>query len=156
MFTVEKAVGTDADFLAGRLRKADVEEVYASCGVGPFQALHESLYLSDKDMSWCLHLGVEPVALFGAAPLFEDVGSVWLLGSPRIREHPLDFVKKTHEYVAKMHTRYRVLTNFVDARNMTSRRWLESCGFQAVQTIEEYGHAGLPFIQYAHIEVDHV
>jgi hypothetical protein len=149
-FEIVSADRNMANQLAPHLKLADRREIMASSGMEPLEALLESIAVSDEDMCWAATLNEIPVAMFGANKLTDDnlVGGIWLLTSDKIALYPLDFMRHCKEGLTFMHKRYEYLTNFIDARNMPSMRWLPRLGFRPCQKIEKYGFAGAPFIQY--------
>lgn len=139
-----------ANQLAPHLRIADVLEIHASSGMAPLEALLESIAVSDEDLCFGAFVDGLPICMFGANQLTEDnvVGGIWLLGSPRINDHPGDFMRRCREYLAIMHERYEYLTNFIDERNLPTMRWLPYLGFRPCQRVADYGYAKVPFVQY--------
>jgi len=150
-FEIVPAGRVYANQMAPNLRRSDILEIYASSGMEPLDALLQSIEASDDDMCWCATLNGLPVAMFGANPLVEEdsVGGIWLLATPGIYYSVKDFMRRCEEYLAIMHTRYEYLTNFVDARNMPTLRWLPRLGFKPCQQVNDYGVTKVPFIQYA-------
>jgi len=148
-FKIVPAGRVFANQLAPHLRPSDKTELLLAAGQAPLPALLESVEVSDDDMCWAaLYQGL-PVAMFGANEVQgQEIGGIWLLASTGIYANRLDFQRKSVEYLDKMHERYEYLTNFVDEQNLVSRRWLQDLGFMPVQTIEHYGVAKRPFIQY--------
>jgi len=156
-FEIVPAGRVYANQLAPYLRPGDVMEVQRSSGLNPLEALLESIKLSDDDMCWAALYNGLPVAMFGCNDIkpeddvaYEDVtiGGIWLLASAGIYHNKLDFMHKCKEYLAVMHERYEFLTNFVDAQNIPSMKWLPRLGFAPVQAVEDFGYAKVAFIQY--------
>jgi hypothetical protein len=150
IFEIVPAGRVYANQMAPHLRYADKVEIWASSGMEPLEALLESIKVSDEDMCWVALLNGLPVAMFGANQLTEDneVGGIWLLATPGIYESKKDFMRRCKEYLAKMHERYTYLTNFIDARNKVTLAWLPRLGFKPCGQDDNYGQAGIPFIQY--------
>lgn len=130
--------------LAPRMRAADRDEVWASGGFGPLAALERSLALSP--LAWTGTVDGVPACMFGAASasLLGGEGVPWLLGSDLIERHQRAFLRRNREYVRQMQAAFPVLRNMVDARNMTSIRWLRWLGFTIGPAVR-WGTAGLPF-----------
>lgn len=148
-FEIVPAGRVYATQLAPHLRLSDRVEIMCTSGQEPLDALLDSVRVSDDDMCWAALDQRLPVAMFGANSLQgEEIGGIWLLASYGIHRNKRDFMKKCHEYLAKMHERYEYLTNFVDEQNLITRRWLQALGFLPVQRIENFGVGGRPFIQY--------
>jgi len=152
-FEIVPAGRVYANQMAPQVRTTDRVEVYRSSGHDIHRALLDSVDSSDEDMCWAALYNKLPVAMFGANNLYpgegEDhgVGGIWLLATPGIYRNKLDFMRQCKKYLAVMHTRYEYLTNFVDADNIPTLRWLPRLGFRPADAIEEYGHSRTPFIQ---------
>ena len=142
------ATAEHARLLAPNLRQSDKEEVMASCGNEPLEALLRSVELSQ--VCWTALLDDRPEIMWGAAPypLDDSWGIVWLLSSDRMYEVPGRFLEESDNYVNKMLETFSTLFNYVDARNTKSRMWLKRLGFEEMPRVESYGHAGLPFIPF--------
>ena len=148
-FEIVPAGRVYATQLAPYLRLSDRIEIECTSGQEPLDALLESVRVSDPDMVWAALDQRLPVAMFGANSLKgEEIGGIWLLASYGIYRNKRDFMKKSREYLAKMHERYEYLTNFIDEQNLVTRRWLQALGFKPVQRIEHFGVGQRPFIQY--------
>jgi hypothetical protein len=89
------------------------------------------------------------LALFGVVPVarIPETGAVWLLASEDFAARSSFIVRSSKAWIARLHERYRVLTNYVDARNEVHLRWLRWCGFDFVRRIERFGAMGLPFYE---------
>lgn len=147
-FEIVPAGRVYATQLAPHLRHSDQIEVWASSGAKPLEALLDSVEASDDDMCWAALLDRLPVAMFGVNKLTEEIGGIWLLASSGIYHNKKDFMRKCQTYLAKMHERYEYLTNFIDARNLTTQVWLPRLGFMPVQEVADFGFEKRPFIQY--------
>ena len=79
---VREATIEDALYLSTRLRKADLEEIEASSGQPPEEALLQGFHSSKH--CWVAVYNHKPFLIFGACPVVEDVGCVWALGSDDI------------------------------------------------------------------------
>jgi hypothetical protein len=102
-----------------------------------------------SDPCYAVVEGGQVLALFGAIPSARrpETGVVWLLGSEELAAHASFIVRSSKAWIAKLHERYRVLGNYVDARNEVHVRWLRWCGFTFVRRIERFGVIGLPFYE---------
>lgn len=135
--------------LAPFMRDEDSQEVMASGGFTPLEALTISVYVSDVDMKWTALEDGEPIVMWGCAgDSSMDVGVVWLLGSDRIKKIKKRFWQESEAYVEIMQERYSLLYNFVDERNKTSMAWLTKLGFHGAKRVAEYGHHHIPFILF--------
>ena len=126
------------------LRQADRDEVAASCGLEPAEALLSSLRRSA--MCWAGLVDGEPVCVFGVGgpSLMSEVGVPWLLGTDAVVKHQRAFLRRNKAIVAKMLDAFPVLINMVDARNVHSIRWLRWLGFHIGEPFA-WGVEGRPF-----------
>lgn len=141
---IRKATQDDAISLAPRLKQADVDEVMASSGLNPLDALTESVAVSDQDMVWCATLNGRPEIIWGVRGVGPDLGGVWLLSSEEIMGIRRRFMQESIEYVRRMHTRYQILFNYVDIRNTVSLEWLRRLGFKFGEVVLQ--GSSYPFI----------
>lgn len=138
--------------LRAGLRAADIEEVRASHGLTPVEALNLTFEtsrtsgkcwaaLDDDNHAWTM-FGVAPIP--GAATL----GAPWLLACNAQRRHLKYFLANTKEYVGYMSEGYTRLVNFVDVRHTDSIRWLQWAGFTFDLLIPEAGFERRPFLRF--------
>ena len=132
--------------LAPVMKQADREEVKAASGLEPLEVLLKSLELSEK--AYAIMAGDEVIVLGGLVPLTEQIGIPWGLTSDKIALYPKQFCKIIKELIKGFHKRYPLLTNFCDARNTTTIRWLKWCGFRFIDAIPSYGVEKIPFVQF--------
>lgn len=151
MIRIIPATLAHAQLLAPNMRQQDKDEVMASGGYTPLDALAMSVQVSEPGMCWTALENFTPFLMFGAAPNRDDatLGVVWLLGSDYVYNVKKTFVRESYNYVARMHARFDVLANYVDARNTVSQKWLEALGFGALSVDPQHGHERRPFILYA-------
>lgn len=125
---VRRSKSSDVNRLAPRLRKSDVEEIWASNHIKPYEALREGL---DSSL-FCLSVEDrgEVVCMFGINPLsvVGDKAVVWMLASDGLDKIKIKFLKHSKEFVNMMLSFYPYLFNYVDARNAKSIEWLKFCG----------------------------
>jgi hypothetical protein len=133
-----------AQHLKDRLRKSDIDEVWASAHYTPEQALRFSLKISL--MAFTVEYHGVPVAIFGVAPdnLTGSRASIWLLGTDDINRMRITFLKESRKFIRYFLWFYPVLYNFVDDRNKKTIEWLTWCGAQFLEPAP-YGYDGLPF-----------
>ncbi len=156
MATVEvvPALAEHIPAIAAAMRAADRQEVAAASGRSPGAALHCSLRVSIE--AWTGLIDGRPVCMFGLGcpSLLGGVGVPWLLGTDQLKRHQMAFLRRNRAVVARWAARYPRLINFVDARNLTSIRWLRWLGF-VIDPARPYGLAGLPFHPFV-LRSDHV
>lgn len=134
--------------MAVNMRKADVDEVWASAMISPLSALIHSLESDGK--SWTALLDGKPIAMFGVG-YGSDLGRTgfpWMLGTDEIANHPIHVLRNNRRYLPKMKEGRRVLVNFVDSRNTTAIRWLKWLGFK-IEEAKPYGALNKPFHRFS-------
>lgn len=139
--------------MAPRMREADRVEVWAASAATPLEALTTSLQRTPAALTGMVD-GL-PVCMFGVSPvtLLCGRGIPWLLGSEELPRYAVPFLRRNRAYLAAMRERYSKLTNYVDARNALSIRWLKWMEFGIMST-EPYGPFGLPFHRFEMIGND--
>ena len=133
--------------LSKTMRKGDVQEVFASTGSNPVQALIKA-YLSSHRHCYSIILDNELVGMFGINRVNENVGIPWLLGSDKLTQHKLEFYRKSVEYLNTFMDEYNVLFNYVDKRNWQAIRWLKGLGFHFTKLVSDYGYEKKPFYEF--------
>ncbi|MGH9631056.1 MAG: hypothetical protein ACRD7E_22340, partial [Bryobacteraceae bacterium] len=142
----------DAEQLAPRLRKADLREIQAASGGEPLAILQQGVASSVPCLAAVDSAG-HLLALFGVIPDPDrsDTGMVWLLGSPELLRHRASILRMSREWVDRLHETYRVLWNFVDARNQVHVRWLQWSGFELLRLVAGHGFERRPFYQFERV-----
>lgn len=149
MIQVRLARPGDADELAPHLREADLLEIKANLGENPLIVLERGIASSDPCYA-AMNEEREVMALFGVVPdsCTDGVGMIWLLGSDDLLAHSFYFLRHCREWIEKLHERYGILWNYVDARNEIHIRWLEWCDFTLIKLIERHGVEQRPFYEF--------
>jgi hypothetical protein len=139
MPSIRKGVSEDAEWLASRLRSADLRELAALTDITPLDALLLSLR---SGPSWtCADDAGKPFALYG-----QGGGAPWMLASDGLEDHWRWFLRNTKRIVADMQGDIPVIANAVDARNTVHIRWIQWAGFTLSDPINS--PSGLPFIPF--------
>ena len=143
-YSVRAATKEDAISLAPRLRQADVDEIKAASDRDPLEAMLISIRQSRAPKAGLVD--GEVVFIFGVASssLMSVHGSPWLLASDLLVDHAKPFLRGSKDYLNAMKKNFIYLSNFVDARNTDSIRWLQWLGFDILPT-QAYGPYGLMF-----------
>lgn len=150
---VREATLEDVVYLSTRLRKADIDEIEASSGGSPAQALVEGFRYSSK-----CRVGVynnNPFVIFGARPVVQGVGAIWALGSDDLLKARVEFLRQSKKWVDVIHQDFPLLFNYIDARNTVHIRWVRWLGFKFINIHPEHGVSKLPFYEFVRI-TDHV
>ena len=135
--------------LAPNLRQEDKNEIAAASGKQPYVALLTGLEQSDECLVAVDNLG--PFLAFGCVPA-ESIGGIWLLCSPRIRQHRREFLHAAPRWFNHFHERFDVLTNLVDARNSLHLKMLKRLGCVFYEPVI-HGPLGLPFVPFTHTAI---
>ena len=148
-YTVDKAGVMDCLELAPKMRQSDKQEIWSAGRFTPTSGLHMSLEISGEH-AYTLKLDEEVVGIFGVAPCREqpDVGIVWLMGADNMTTNKKGFYKVSQEYLKKFLEMYKTVFNYVDDRNVSSSKWLESLGFKNLGTEPKFGMDEIPFNLY--------
>jgi hypothetical protein len=139
----------DTFLLAPNIRKADKEELLASDNITPLDALQIPFskvnsitysIIEDTDNNQ-----EEILGMFGTVPTaLKKLGTVWLLSSDKLRKYSKRFIQENQKWIKKIGKDYQCIYNYVDCRNIVSKRWLKHLGFELIET-RPYGHAQLDF-----------
>ncbi|TCS05303.1 MULTISPECIES: hypothetical protein [unclassified Rhizobium] len=126
--------------IAERMRQADREEVFAASGRSPLSAL--SFSHRHSSLAWTALFDGRPEVMWGVGDIniLTGIGAPWLLGTDAVEESFRAFLRISRDWPAQLLSRYRLLRNFVDARNTVSLRWLEWLGFRLFEPVEINGH----------------
>ena len=148
-YTVDKAGVMDCLELAPKMRESDKQEIWSAGRFTPTSGLHRSLEISGEH-AYTLKLDEEVVGIFGVAPCKEqpDIGIVWLMGADNMTTNKKGFYKVSQEYLKKFLEMYKTVFNYVDDRNVSSSKWLESLGFKNLGTEPKFGMDEIPFNLY--------
>lgn len=147
-YTVRPATEADAEFVGVLLRQADADEIKAASGREPVEGTVLSYRASRDPKVGCVD-GV-PVCIFGVAEqsLVSDRAVPWLLGTDDLPKHARAFLRMSRAYVQNMKREYRLLFNYVDARNTYAVRWLGWLGFK-IEEPQPFGPERLPFHRFS-------
>jgi len=145
---VRPAILADAIQLAPKMRIADREEIRASNGSSPLEALVIP-FTYEKSRNYTI-IGTAKegvIGMFGVAPTKDpEYGIAWLLSSEILFKHTKQFIKECPYWVSQMSEGYTYIYNWVDRRNWKSLKWLQFLGFEAKEEIKQFGVGKLPFL----------
>lgn len=144
--SIRESVEADIAALKDRLREADEKEVIAAGNENGEDALRQSF--SRSTLRFTVDIDGHPVAMFGIVPesLVGESANVWFLGAPEMSKIKKTFVKLSRKIIADFLVFYPVLWNDVDARYVSSIRWLKSCGANFFETPVNRG--GFDFMRF--------
>ena len=134
--------------LAPKIRKGDRQEIMASDGASPLEAL--VIPFTQKNAKIYSIIGTKSegvIGMFGSSPTKEKAyGVVWLLSSETLFKHTKQFIKECPKWVNDMSKGYKYVYNFVDERNWKSLKWLQFLGFEPRRKIGDFGIGKMPFL----------
>ena len=134
--------------LAPKIRKGDRQEIMASDGASPLEAL--VIPFTQKNAKIYSIIGTKSegvIGMFGSSPTKEKgYGVVWLLSSEVLFKHTKQFIKECPKWVNDMSKGYKYVYNFVDERNWKSLKWLQFLGFEPRRKIGDFGIGKMPFL----------
>ena len=141
MFKERKSEYSDVLELIDNLREEDVRELEL-LNTNPETALINSFFHSE----YCFTVLYKdkPIAIFGAGrKVFNNTGdkiaSIWFLGSKDIERHKIEFLRKSKKYLKFFQSKFDILENYVDKRNIKYIKWLKWLGFKFDKTINVSG-----------------
>ena len=144
---VRKAKLKDALELAPKIRKGDRQEIMASNGATPLEALVIPFTKKGKIYSIIGTKSEGVIGMFGSVPSKEKgYGVVWLLSSEALFKHTKQFIKECPKWINEMSKEYEYVYNFVDERNWKSLKWLQFLGFEPKTKIGDFGIGKMPFL----------
>lgn len=137
MFKERKSVYSDVLELKNNLRYEDIRELEL-LDLNPETALANSFFHSE----YCFTVLYKnkPIAIFGAGrTVFNNTGmksaSIWFLGSKDIEKYKIEFLKKSKKYVQFFQSKFDILENYIDRRNIKYIKWLKWLGFKFDKSI---------------------
>lgn len=137
--------------LAQNLRKEDREEILASSGKEPFEALLAGyLYCH-----YCKSImeGDSCIGMFGVGHIDNGVGKVWFLMSNKLlQKYKIKFIRESKKWLAEMHQSYPLLFNYVHEKNEVHVRWLKWMGFTFINRHKAFGAGREPFLQFIKVQ----
>ena len=145
---VRPAVLADVLELAPKMRTADREEIRASNGKSPLEALVIPFtYKKSRNYTIIGTANEGVMGMFGVTPTKDpEYGVAWLLSSEDLFKHTKQFIKECPYWVSQMSEGYTYIYNWVDRRNWKSLKWLQFLGFEAKEEMKNYGVGKLPFL----------
>lgn len=145
---IDLATEDDVVQMAPRLRQADKDEVWASGGYLPEDALRASYRASQPCFAFRGPAG--PQALFGVAPMYENVGAIWLLGTDAIDTTPITFLRWSRRFLPFLIEPYDMVCNLVHTRNTVHIKWLRWLGFCFIREVK-HGPEHQSFYEFARL-----
>ena len=141
----------DVYVLYPKIREVDVEEVKATIGLDINDGLMASYLTSDETFTMVAD-DSDLLGMFGISKTADPMISVvWMLCTERLQKYSKTFIKLSKQWVIEQNKKHSILMNYVDARNITSIKWLKHLGFVLINRVEEFGVGKKPFYEFVRI-----
>lgn len=146
MITVRDLDAADVPVLAAiTLRADDQQEIRAGTGMEPDEGLCQAALTSEICRVAVASDTGNIVTIWGL--LFHeedpDIGHPWMVGTDEMLRHRRDILRLGKQETADFLNYRNTLTNMMDTRNTTHRRWLQWIGYQFTGETEII--RGVPF-----------
>lgn len=89
--------------------------------------------------------------MFGYAPFDALSASVWMLSTDELEKYKKQFVRESKSWINDVNSKYRVLFNIVDARNIKHVQWLRAMGFVFIRELI-HGPESRLFLEFVRIK----
>ena len=136
----------DAKELSKNLREADIKEIKANANSNPYHALYTGVKFSHLPLTVMNDDRV--VMIMGVIPQGKNLGMIWLLSSPEIKNISIAFLRNCKGVLDLYHKSFPVLYNYIDARNTVHLNWLKWLGFNFIKEHEKFGYEKRKFIEF--------
>jgi len=137
----------DVKFLSKNLRKEDIDEIKANSNSNPYHALYTGYKYSHLPLTIMNDENI-PVMILGVIPHGKNLGMIWLLSSPEIKNISMPFLRNCRGVLDLFHKSYPVLYNYIDARNTVHVNWLRWLGFNFIKVHQQFGYEKRKFIEF--------
>lgn len=117
---------SDVYAVAEIMRKEDCDEVMASGGYTPDEALRSAFFASDFCST--AYLRGDLVAMFGVVRA-HGVNIGWVLTTENVEKHPFLFYKACKKTISELLDVYPSLVNMIDDRHKRALSWAKHIGF---------------------------
>lgn len=133
VWTINKALKSDAMYIAMFLRDVDEREIRAVSGKSVYDAVMDSFTRSEICFSVRKGRGF-PLLIFGVHP-FTVVGNdfcCWMLATDDLERAGSAFLRHCRMAADALSSHYHVMKNYVGVWNYRTLRWLRWCGFDVL------------------------
>jgi hypothetical protein len=127
MITIRPARLDDVGALKDKLRRSDIEEIWASHNETPESALRKCV--EESTMAFVAENG-SPIAIFGISSdsLLGTHCSIWMLATDELEKYKHKLFRDSRLVIQKFLDYSPLLVNYVDVRNKKSIQWLSWLG----------------------------
>ena len=115
------------------LRPEDENEIKAKTGTTNVQkTLLTGFAMTDYCRSFFVDDKIAGVYGVVASLDNKDIGSPFLLCTPKIKKLKIKFLRECKNRVEEMSDKFPILFNYIDSRNKLHLTWLKWCGFKII------------------------
>ena len=137
----------DVKKLSKNLRKEDIEEIKANSNSNPYHALYTGVLYSHLPFT-IMSDDDNPIMIMGVIPHGKNLGMIWLLSSPQIKNISIPFLRNCRGVLDLYLKTFPVLYNYIDARNTVHLKWLRWLGFNFIKVHNDFGYQNKKFIEF--------
>lgn len=137
----------DVKKLSKNLRKEDIEEIKANSNSNPYHALYTGVLYSHLPFT-IMSDDDNPIMIMGVIPHGKNLGMIWLLSSPEIKNISIPFLRNCRGVLDLYLKTFPVLYNYIDARNTVHLKWLRWLGFNFIKVHNDFGYQNIKFIEF--------
>lgn len=130
--------------LAHTIQQIDIDSITAVGGLPTEEAIRQSIKNSDECYTWVVDGKVGAIFGLSSLSLIGTMGCIWFLASNEKRTHVRWFLNECKKFVRYANTKYDVLVNYTDARELVTLRWAKWLGF-TIYPAEPFGKEGRLF-----------
>ena len=130
MLTLAKATDDHVEYIAPRLRQADIEEMEAFSGMTPLDGLRYCK--ASSHTSYTIMDGATPVVLYGGTPDGRGKANVWMMATDGLLRRSRQFIRQSRLHLDLLHEELNssFLYAYADPRNTLHQVWLAYSGFR--------------------------
>jgi len=146
-FELVLALHKHARMLEPRLTPACVAEITGLSGISALDTMQNAIKASSKAYTCLVNGQVEAIVGIISHSILSKRASIWLLLSVDARKYPITLMKMSKIFLGLALSKYDVIENVVDERNVDAIRFLKWNGF-TIEPAVPYGPNGLSFHHY--------
>jgi hypothetical protein len=119
--------------ISASMRARDIAEIQWAVGQEPERAMREALEHSFYART--LFMGLEPLAMYGLAPLSMLAGHarIWIFGTSAIDRHKIAFTRASKLAISALFCHCSLMTNIVATNDEAAIKWLKWLGGSLVE-----------------------
>jgi len=134
--------------VSSRLRAEDWREAFILTGEDPRYYLPANF---NRGTTYVIFNSQgENVALAGVDDVGSGHGLIWMVATPSLLNHQIEFLKHSKAWIEEVTRPYSLVGNLVHAENKVHLRWLQWCGFTFLRKVEA-GKPPATFIEFVRI-----